>query len=184
MWRYLIPVSIFVVLAGLLASGLFLKPGCIPSPLVGKEAPAFTLTKVEDPTQRLSNKDYLGHKYLINIWGTWCVACRQEHEALLRIAKQGVVPIIGIDWKDDMSMAQSWLNQLGNPYAATGFDGEGHVAIDYGVYGAPETFLVDEQGKVIYKYVGSMTDEVWQNSFLPRINNNGDIKDKEGTTCS
>jgi len=184
MWRYLIPISIFVVLAGILAGGLFLKPNCIPSPLIGKPAPAFSLVKVEDPTQQLSSKDFIGHKYLINVWGSWCVACQQEHQALLRIAKQGIVPIIGIDWKDDMGMAQRWLNQLGNPYTATGFDPEGHVAIDYGVYGAPETFLIDEHGKVLYKYVGVMTDEVWKNSFLPRINNESGVKESEGTTCS
>lgn len=184
MWRYLIPVSIFVVLAGLLGAGLFLKPGCITSPLIGKLAPAFTLTRVEDPTQQLSNKDFLGKKYLVNVWGTWCFACRQEHEALLRIAKEGIVPIVGIDTKDDMSSAQRWLAQLGNPYAATGFDPDGRTGIDYGVYGAPETFLINEQGMVVYKYVGELTDEVWRNSFLPRINGVGDIKDKEGTTCS
>ena len=184
MWRYLIPISIFIALAIVLAGGLHLKPGCIPSPLIGKPAPAFTLVKVEDPTQQISNKDFLGRKYLINVWGTWCVACRQEHEALLAIAQQGIVPIVGIDWKDDISLAQRWLNQLGNPYAGTGYDNEGRVAIDFGVYGAPETFLVNEQGKVIYKYVGVMTPEVWKDSFLPRINNSGAIKDSEGTTCS
>jgi len=184
MWRYLIPVSIFVVLAGLLAAGLFLKPGCILSPLIGKPAPVFTLTKVEDTSRQVSNKDFIGHKYLINVWGTWCVACREEHEALLRIAKQGVVPICGIDTKDDMPSAQRWLAQFGNPYAATGFDPDGRTGIDYGVYGAPETFLVNEQGTVIYKYVGELTDEVWRNSFLPRINGTGNIRDKEGTTCS
>src|SRR4051812_13651866 len=111
MWRFLIPVIVFAALAVILAGGLHLKPSCIPSPLVGKAAPEFTLPKVEDANQTVSNKDFLGHKYLINVWGTWCVACRQEHEALLAIAKQGVVPIIGIDWRDDMSMAQRWLGQ-------------------------------------------------------------------------
>lgn len=180
--RFIVPVIIFGLLCVVLAAGLNLKPGCIPSPLVGKPAPEFSLPKVEDATQMVSNKDFLGRKYLINVWGTWCVACRQEHEALLAIAREGVVPIIGIDWRDDMSMAQRWLGQLGNPYTATAFDQAGKVAIDYGVYGAPESFLVDEKGVVIYKYVGVITEEVWKDAFLPRIN--GTIKDKEGTTCS
>ncbi|MES1191456.1 MAG: DsbE family thiol:disulfide interchange protein [Steroidobacter sp.] len=184
MWRYLVPVLIFGAIAAVLAGGLHLKPGCIPSPLIGKPAPVFTLVKVEDPTQQISNRDFIGHKYLINVWGTWCIACRQEHEALLQIAKQAVIPIIGIDTKDDMPSAQRWLSQLGNPYAATGFDPDGRTGIDYGVYGAPETFLVDEHGTVIYKYVGEITDTVWRDSFLPRINNTGNIKDREGTTCS
>ncbi len=184
MWRYLIPVLIFIALGAVLAGGLYLKPGCIPSPLVGKTAPNFTLAKVEDPTQQVSNKDFVGHKYLINVWGTWCGACRQEHESLLHIAKQNVLPIVGVDWNDDISMAQNWLRQLGNPYAATAFDKAGHVAIDYGVYGAPETFLIDENGVVMYKYVGALTDEVWRDAFLPRINNTGNINSKEKTTCS
>ena len=184
MWRYLIPVVIFGVLAVVLAGGLHLKPGCIPSPLIGKQAPVFTLVKVEDPTQQINNGDFIGHKYLINVWGTWCFVCRQEQGVLLQIAKQGIIPIIGIDTKDDISSAQRWLTQLGNPYVATGFDPDGHTGIDYGVYGAPETFLVDEQGKVVYKYVGEITDEVWRDVFLPRINNAGNIKDKGGTTCS
>ncbi len=184
MWRYLVPALIFLALAVVLGGGLYLKPGCIPSPLVGKPAPAFMLARVEEPMQQVSNKDFLGHKFLINVWGTWCIACRQEHEALLRIARQNIVPIVGIDWNDDISMAQRWLHQLGNPYTATGFDSAGHVAIDYGVYGAPETFLIDEQGVVLYKYVGVITDEVWQSDFLPRINNTGNVKGRESTTCS
>lgn len=186
MWRFLIPGVIFAVLIGFFVVGLNRNPGCIPSPLVGKPAPAFALTTVEDPTKQVSNQDFAGRKYLVNVWGTWCVACRQEHEALLSIARQKVIPIVGVDWKDDLNMAQRWLGQLGNPYVATGFDVEGRVAINYGVYGAPETFLVDERGIVIYKYVGVLTEEVWQNELLPRINDKVQInnKAKEMTTCS
>lgn len=186
MWRYLIPVVIFGVLAVVLAGGLHLQPNCVPSPLVGKAAPVFILTKVEDPSQQISNHELAGKKYLVNVWATWCSACRAEQDALMRIAKQNVIPIVGIDWKDELPMAQRWLSQLGNPYVGNGFDGDGRTAIDYGVYGAPETFLVNEHGVIIYKYVGEITDEVWQNSFLPRINGTGKIsdKDKGGTTCS
>lgn len=183
MWRYLVPVLIFGAIAVVLAGGLHMKPSCIPSPLIGKAAPLFSLTKVEDPSQQFSNKDFAGRKYLVNVWATWCVACREEQDELLRIARQNVIPIVGIDWKDELPSAQRWLSQLGNPYAGNGFDVDGRVAINFGVYGAPETFLVNEQGIVIYKYVGAITEEVWRNNLLPRINGTGKVSDKEGTTC-
>lgn len=169
MWRFVIPGLVFAVLVGFFVIGLNRDPSYVPSPLIGKAAPAFSLSKVEDPTQQVSDRDFAGRKHLVNVWGTWCSGCRQEHELLVAIAKQNVVPIVGIDWKDDLSSAQQWLKQLGNPYVATAFDVEGRVAIDWGVYGAPETFLVDERGIVIYKHVGILTAEVWQNEMLPLI---------------
>jgi cytochrome c biogenesis protein CcmG/thiol:disulfide interchange protein DsbE len=169
MWRFLIPGLVFAVLVGFFVIGLNRDPSYVPSPLIGKAAPAFSLTKVEDPTQQVSDRDFTGRKHLVNVWATWCAGCRQEHEFLLQVAKQNVVPIVGIDWKDELPLAQRWLSQLGNPYVATGFDVEGRVAIDYGVYGAPETFLVDEHGVVIYKHVGILTNEVWQTKLLPLI---------------
>jgi cytochrome c biogenesis protein CcmG, thiol:disulfide interchange protein DsbE len=141
----------------------------VPSPLIGKAAPAYSLVKVEDPQTKISNADMLGRKHLVNVWATWCSGCRQEHEFLLQVAQQNIIPIVGIDWKDDMSSAQQWLTQLGNPYAATGFDGEGRTAIDFGVYGAPETFLIDEHGVIIYKHIGILTVDAWQNKLLPLI---------------
>jgi cytochrome c biogenesis protein CcmG, thiol:disulfide interchange protein DsbE len=170
MWRYLIPGAIFIVLIGFFVVGLNRDPSLVPSPLIGKPAPAYSLTKVEDPQLKVSNTDMLGKKHLVNVWATWCGGCRQEHGFLLQVAQQNIIPIIGIDWKDDMSSAQQWLTQLGNPYAATGFDGEGRVAIDFGVYGAPETFLVDEHGVIIYKHIGILTADAWQNKLLPLIN--------------
>jgi cytochrome c biogenesis protein CcmG/thiol:disulfide interchange protein DsbE len=169
MWRFLIPGLVFAVLIGFFVIGLNRDPSYVPSPLIGKAAPAFSLTKVEDPSQQVSDRDFTGRKHLVNVWATWCAGCRQEHEFLLQVAKQNVVPIVGIDWKDELPLAQRWLSELGNPYVATGFDVEGRVAIDYGVYGAPETFLVDERGVVIYKHVGILTNEVWQNKLLPLI---------------
>jgi len=169
MWRFLIPGLVFAVLIGFFVIGLNRDPSYVPSPLIGKAAPAFSLAKVEDPTQQVSDRDFTGRKHLVNVWATWCAGCRQEHEFLLQVAKQNVVPIVGIDWKDELPLAQRWLSELGNPYVATGFDVEGRVAIDYGVYGAPETFLVDEHGVVIYKHVGILTNEVWQNKLLPLI---------------
>lgn len=169
MWRFLIPGVVFAILVGFFVIGLNRDPSYVPSPLIGKTAPAFSLAKVEDPSQQVSDHDFVGKRHLVNVWATWCSGCRQEHEFLLQVAKQNVVPIVGIDWKDELPLAQRWLSQLGNPYVATGFDVEGRVAIDYGVYGAPETFLVDEHGIVIYKHVGILTADVWQKELLPLL---------------
>ena len=141
----------------------------LPSPLIGKPAPAFTLTDVRDPSLVVSNAAYKGQVYVLNVWGTWCAQCRVEHEALLAISQSHVVPIIGLDYMDQREKAQQWLEQLGNPYAAVPFDTDGRTAINWGVYGAPETFLVDGQGRVIYKFISPMTPEVWEREFLPRI---------------
>lgn len=169
MWRFLIPAAIFAVLVGFFVVGLNRDPSYVPSPLIGKPAPAYSLLKVEAPEQKVSNTDLLGKKHLVNVWATWCSGCRQEHPVLLQIAQQNVLPIVGIDWKDELPLAQQWLTQLGNPYVATAFDQDGRVAIDFGVYGAPETFLVDERGVVLYKHVGILTLDVWQNKLLPLI---------------
>jgi cytochrome c biogenesis protein CcmG/thiol:disulfide interchange protein DsbE len=110
---------------------------------------------------------------VLNVWGTWCVGCRQEHGALLEIAQRGEVPIVGINWKDDREQALRWLRELGNPYVVNGSDDEGRVAIDWGVYGAPETFLVDGTGKVIFKHIAPLTVEIWERDFVPRIRQAG-----------
>jgi cytochrome c biogenesis protein CcmG/thiol:disulfide interchange protein DsbE len=170
MWRYLSPITLFVVLAGFFAVGLYRDPSIVPSPFIGKQAPAFERPTVEDPTRMVSTADFAGKPYIVNVWGTWCVECRREHAVLLEIAKQNVIPIVGLNWKDDLQQAQSWLQQLGNPYAVTAFDQKGGAGIDWGVYGAPETFLIDAHGIVLYKYISPMTMEVWNREFLPRIN--------------
>jgi cytochrome c biogenesis protein CcmG, thiol:disulfide interchange protein DsbE len=171
MWKFLLPIAAFVALAVLFAFGL--NPNrdihALPSPLIGKPAPLFNLTDVMDPARSVSNAALKGQVYVLNVWGTWCVACRQEHAALLEIARQHVLPIVGLDYMDQREKAQAWLSQLGNPYSAVAFDTDGRTAIDWGVYGAPETFLVDGQGRVIYKFISPMTAEVWQRDFLPRI---------------
>jgi cytochrome c biogenesis protein CcmG, thiol:disulfide interchange protein DsbE len=171
MWKFLLPFAAFVALAVLFAFGL--NPSrdihALPSPLIGKPAPAFTLTDVLDPAHPVSNAAFRGQIYLLNVWGTWCYECRAEHDALLAISRTHVVPIIGLDYMDQREKAKEWLEQLGNPYQAVAFDTDGRTAIDWGVYGAPETFLVDGQGRVIYKYISPMTPEVWQREFLPRI---------------
>ena len=171
MWKFLLPFAAFVVLVVLFAFGL--NPSrdihALPSPLIGKPAPAFALTDVLDPSRPVSNAVLKGQVYILNVWGTWCAACREEHEALLAIAQQHVVPIIGLVYMDERDRAKQWLEQLGNPYQAVAFDTDGRTAIDWGVYGAPETFLVDGQGRVIYKYISPMTQQVWEQDFLPRI---------------
>lgn len=169
MGRYLIPLVLFVGLIGFFSVGLNRDKETLPSPLIGKPAPSFTLPQVEDAAQTVSNAEFAGRPYVVNVWGTWCVGCRQEHHVLLEIARRNEVPIIGINWKDDRASAIQWLQQLGNPYARNAFDGEGRVAIDWGVYGAPETFLVDAQGKVAYKHIAPMTLEVWEREFAPLL---------------
>lgn len=169
MWRYILPGAVFLVLVGFLGVGLFRDPTFVPSPLIGKPAPTFSLPKVENTAEQVSLDQYKGRIFVLNVWGTWCVACRQEHETLLSIAREGVVPLVGLNWKDDLTQAQAWLAQLGNPYEASAFDEEGRVGIDWGVYGAPETFLVDGNGQVLFKYISPMTREVWEKEFLPRI---------------
>jgi cytochrome c biogenesis protein CcmG/thiol:disulfide interchange protein DsbE len=141
----------------------------LPSPLIGKAAPAFTLTDVLDPSHSVSNAALKGQVYVLNVWGTWCGECRAEHQALLAISQQHVAPIIGLDYMDERENAKLWLQQLGNPYQAVAFDTDGRTAINWGVYGAPETFLVDGQGRVIYKFISPMTQEIWEREFVPRI---------------
>jgi cytochrome c biogenesis protein CcmG/thiol:disulfide interchange protein DsbE len=171
MWKFLLPFAAFVALVVLFAMGLNPKRDihALPSPLIGKPAPSFTLTDVLDPERPVSNADFKGQVYILNVWGTWCAACREEHEELLAIARQQVVPMIGLVYMDDRGKARQWLEQLGNPYRAVAFDTDGRTAIDWGVYGAPETFLVDPKGRVIFKFISPMTPQVWEQEFLPRI---------------
>jgi cytochrome c biogenesis protein CcmG/thiol:disulfide interchange protein DsbE len=171
MWKFLLPFAAFIALAVLFAFGL--NPSrdihALPSPLIGKPAPEFALTDVLDPSRSVSNAALKGQVYIVNVWGTWCEACRQEHEALLAIAQQRVVPIIGLVYMDKRDAAKQWLEQLGNPYSQVAFDSDGRTAINWGVYGAPETFLVDASGRVVYKFISPMTAQIWQREFLPRI---------------
>jgi cytochrome c biogenesis protein CcmG/thiol:disulfide interchange protein DsbE len=171
MWKFLVPIGLFAVLVVFFALGL--NPSrdirALPSPLIGKPAPIFTLTDVLDPGRTVSNASLQGQMYVVNVWGTWCGECRREHDALLDIAQQRVVPILGIDYMDERDKAQEWLRELGNPYTAVAFDKDERTAIEWGVYGAPETFLVDGHGRIVYKFISAMTLDVWQREFLPRI---------------
>ena len=171
MWKFLLPIGLFGALVLLFVLGLDPKRDIheLPSPLLGKPAPQFALTDLFDAARTVSNGSLKGQVYVLNVWATWCVPCRQEHEAMLAIAKTQQVPIVGLNWKDDRARAQLWLKQLGNPYTAVAYDDEGRAAIDWGVYGAPETYLVDGRGQILFKYISPMTADVWQREFLPRI---------------
>jgi cytochrome c biogenesis protein CcmG/thiol:disulfide interchange protein DsbE len=169
--RFLVPLGVFVALAIVLAIGIMHSPdkGIIVSPLIGKPAPQFNLPILTDSNRTLRSTDLKGHWYVFNVWGTWCPSCRAEHSFLLEVQKSGLVPVIGLDWRDDDSQALDWLQQLGNPYEVVAVDRDGRTAIDWGVYGAPETFLVDPEGIVVYKYVGALTQEAWESQFVPRL---------------
>jgi len=169
MTRFLIPIVLFGILVVVFSIGLNLDPSFVPSPLIGKPVPSFSLARLNHPDQLVSDADLRGQVSLLNVWATWCVGCRQEHETLNQIAGLGDVPIYGLNWKDDAEQASAWLTQLGDPYVATAFDEDGKVAIDWGVYGAPETFLVDADGIILYRHISPLTMEIWRSEFVPRI---------------
>jgi len=169
MARYLVPLGIFLVLVAFLYRGLRLDPKLVPSPLVGKPMPAFTLTRLQDPNATISDTDIPGKVALLNIWATWCVSCRAEHEVLLELARTGKVDIYGLNYKDERAAAQQWLRQLGDPYVANAFDDTGRVGINWGVYGAPETFVIDSQGIIRHKHIGPLTTEVINEEILPLV---------------
>jgi cytochrome c biogenesis protein CcmG/thiol:disulfide interchange protein DsbE len=169
MLKFGVPLALFLLLGAFLFIGLQRDPSYVPSPLIGKQAPEFTLPSLQDANYPVASKELLGRPWVLNVWGTWCGGCREEHQTLVAISKTNAVPIIGLNWKDDNAAAQEWLRTLGNPYAVVASDPEGRVAIDWGVYGAPETFLIGPDGKVLFKHIAPMTMEVWTKEFLPRI---------------
>ena len=170
MIRAVLPIVIFLILAGFLYVGLYKDPSLVPSPLIGKPVPTFAASALNDPDKIITNKDLLGEYALINVWATWCAACKQEHAALVYLAKQKKMPIFGLNYKDDRAAAIEWLEQYGDPYVFSVFDENGRIGIDFGVYGAPETFLIDRQGVIRHKLVGIMTPEIWESQFVPIIN--------------
>jgi cytochrome c biogenesis protein CcmG, thiol:disulfide interchange protein DsbE len=169
MRRFLLPLIVFAVLSVFLFIGLHLNPREIPSPLIGKPAPAFQLTQLQDPAKMISKNDMLGQVWLLNVWASWCVSCREEHPILVEFSKRGVVPIIGLNYKDARQDGTQWLTQFGNPYQLSAFDNTGRVGIDFGVYGVPETFVIDKQGVIRYKQIGPVTPEVIESKFIPMI---------------
>jgi cytochrome c biogenesis protein CcmG/thiol:disulfide interchange protein DsbE len=169
MWRYFVPVLLLGVLAVFFYGGLGLNPSTVTSPLLGKPAPEFSLPTVRDATVNVGTEDFKGQVALLNVWGTWCVECRHEHPFLLELARSSGVPIYGLNVKDERANAVAWLDELGDPYVASGFDAEGRVAIDWGVYGAPETFLIGRDGTVLHKHISPLTPAVWRRDFMPLL---------------
>jgi cytochrome c biogenesis protein CcmG/thiol:disulfide interchange protein DsbE len=169
MLRFLIPLALFIVLVVFLAIGLNLNPREVPSPLIDKPAPAFELTRLDDPVRSLKAEDLRGQVWLLNVWASWCVACLQEHPVLLAFSKSSPVPIYGLNYKDQRDAAFAWLGKHGNPYTASLVDTDGRVGIDYGVYGVPETFLIDRQGTIRFKHIGPVTEDVLKREIVPMI---------------
>ena len=167
MTRFAIPLVLFILLVGFLAIGLRHDPHEVPSPLINKPAPAFQLTQLRDPTQTFSAADMRGKVWLLNVWASWCVTCRDEHPLLLQYARSGALPIYGLNYKDKREDALSWLGELGDPYVLSVSDTDGRVGIDYGVYGAPETYLIDRNGVIRFKQIGPVTPDIWQDKILP-----------------
>jgi len=167
--RFLVPAIAFTALVGFFVVGLRQDPSEIHSPLLGKPAPEFSLESLGNSGWKVGSADFAGRPWLLNVWATWCVGCREEHEALIAIAREQRVPIMGLNWRDDRALALRWLAQLGNPYVSVAYDPEGRTAIDWGVYGAPETFLIGADGVVLKKHIGPLTREIWERDFLPLL---------------
>lgn len=168
--KFLIPLALFGVLVAFLAVGLRLDPHEVPSPLVNKPAPAFTVAQLEQPDRQFSAADMKGKVWLLNVWASWCVACRQEHPVLMDFARQQLVPIVGLDYKDQRKDALGVLKRSGNPYDVVAFDADGRVGIDYGVYGVPESYVIDKAGVIRYKHIGPITAEAMEKTIIPLIN--------------
>ena len=168
-WKYIIPIVAFVVLAGFFYRGLFLNPRTVPSPFIGKPAPSFDLEELRDATQRFATTDMLGRPAVLNVWATWCAGCREEHGFLMQLDRSDEVPLYGMNYRDERPKALDWLRKLGDPYDRIAYDPEGLGSLDWGVYGAPETFLLDPAGIVVYKHLGPLNPRIWAEEFRPRI---------------
>lgn len=169
MLKYLLPLGLFAALLVLLGVGLTLNPREVPSPLIGKPAPSFLLPRLDDPSQSVSNEIFQGKVSLLNVWASWCAACRQEHPVLMELARRGEATLVGLNYKDTQAAAFSVLQQSGNPYQVNAFDADGKVGIDWGVYGVPETFVIDKQGIIRYKHIGAITLEDWEQKLAPLV---------------
>ena len=167
--RYLLPLIAVIIMIPILVLGLGSDPSKLPSQYIGKSAPNFNLPMLTDPSRTVSTADLRGQVSLVNIWATWCVGCRAEHGFLMDLADSNTIPIYAINWRDNRLDALKFLSQLGNPYTASGFDGDGRVGIDWGVYGAPETFLISSEGMVVYRFTGPLNRTLWEQEFVPRI---------------
>ena len=168
-WQFILPLGMFVVLVAFLGVGLNLNPREVPSPLINKPAPAFALPRLDDPAQLIRRDDMIGKVWMLNVWASWCVACREEHPVLVAFSRRRLVPIYGLNYKDGRDDALGWLARFGNPYDASLSDTKGSVGIDFGVYGVPETFIIDKQGVVRFKQIGPVTPEVLRDRIEPLL---------------
>ena len=178
MWKYSAPVVIFALLILMFVKGLDPERdvNALPSPFLGKPAPQFELPSLTDPSKTVSNANFGNDMTLVNVWATWCVGCRQEHDFLLQLAESGSIRMFGLNWRDNQVEAQGWLQELGNPYIATAYDEDGRAGINWGVYGAPETFLVGPDGTVLYKHLGPLNRPLWEKHFVPHLESAGNTQ--------
>ena len=167
--RFIIPLGVFALLVFFLWRGLGLDPRLVPSPLIDKPAPRFALTRLDDAAKTIARDDMLGKVWMLNVWASWCVACREEHSTLVAFSQTKAVPIIGLNYKDTRPDGLGWLSRFGDPYQASIFDQDGRVGIDFGVYGVPETFVIDKRGVIRFKHVGPLTPEVVQTRIQPLL---------------
>jgi len=163
------PLALFVIIAVFLGIGLTLDPRKVPSPLIGKPVPEFALPAVLGRSLGLASADLRKEVSLVNVFASWCVECREEHPIWMQISREGRVPVHGLNYKDQPRDAAKWLAELGDPYTRTGADVNGRVSIDWGVYGVPETFVVDRDGRIAYKHIGAVTREVWEKTLWPLV---------------
>jgi cytochrome c biogenesis protein CcmG/thiol:disulfide interchange protein DsbE len=167
--KFAIPLAIFILLAAFLAVGLTRDPREVPSPFIGKPAPAFRLEQLHDRKLAFTPEDMKGKVWMLNVWASWCVSCRVEHPLLVEMSRQGIVPIVGLNYKDARDDGVKWLTKFGNPYSLSAYDVDGKVGIDYGVYGVPETFVIDRNGVIRYKQIGPITPEALEKKILPLL---------------
>jgi cytochrome c biogenesis protein CcmG/thiol:disulfide interchange protein DsbE len=167
--RFLVPLVVFVLMVGLLGYGLRLDPKIVPSPLIDKQAPAFSLAMLEEPARMLATTDMRGQVWILNVWASWCVSCRAEHEVITKLANRNLVTVVGLNYKDEPADAERWLQQFGNPYATSVMDRDGRVGIDWGVYGVPETFVIGADGLIKFKHIGPVTHESLEQEIMPVI---------------
>ncbi|TMH40230.1 MAG: DsbE family thiol:disulfide interchange protein [Betaproteobacteria bacterium] len=169
MTRFAIPIVIFVALVALLGVGLKLDPREVPSPLIGKPAPHFELPQLRETTKTFTERDIRGKVWMLNVWASWCVSCREEHPVLLDLAASGAVPIYGLNYKDKREDGLAWLKGMGDPYTLSIYDFDGRVGIDYGVYAVPETYVIDKAGVIRYKRIGPLTPQIVKEKVLPLV---------------
>jgi cytochrome c biogenesis protein CcmG/thiol:disulfide interchange protein DsbE len=167
--RYLIPLALFLGLSAFFAVGLMRDPRTVPSPFIDKPAPAFRVERLGEPGVVFTPEEMKGKVWLLNVWASWCVSCRVEHPVLVELSRSRAVPIVGLNYKDRREDAMPWLAKFGNPYELSAWDIDGQVGIDYGVYGAPETFVIDKQGVIRHKQIGPITPEALEKVILPLI---------------